>query len=313
MIPLSLITGFLGSGKTTLLQAMVDRYQQHRLAYIVNEFGAVDVDGQRLQLSEQQLVRIPGGSIFCRCMAGEFIQGLQTIPNDCADSDGRLDGVIVEASGIADPNVIVEMLRETRLDRVYELRTIVSVVDPGSFLKLIHTLPNIIAQVKACQLAIVNKVDLYGEDEIERAEQEIARINPAARTSRARYCQVDIDVFESVACQDLKGDYAACADPNYVTEVATVEKPIDVERMRAELCPIQSMVYRVKGFVPTTHGWLYVDMSSSGLMTRPASDPGKPGSLVFIVRPEAQQRIKAFVTKLTRGEFAMASGRESGM
>ena len=84
------------------------------------------------------------------------------------DPERPLEGVVIEASGIADPKVTVKMLEETRLDGVYELRTVVSVIDPGTFLKLIHTLPNVIAQVEACDVALVNKTDLHDEAALRR-------------------------------------------------------------------------------------------------------------------------------------------------
>ena len=123
MIPLSLVTGFLGGGKTTLLQRLIERNQGRRLAYIVNEFAEADVDGQLLELGEDQVVSIPGGSIFCRCLSGEFLRILQEIPGRFDTPDSPLEGVVIEASGIADPKVTESMLEETRLDRVYELRS----------------------------------------------------------------------------------------------------------------------------------------------------------------------------------------------
>src|SRR5512140_849283 len=44
-VPVSIITGFLGSGKTTLLNHLLRSAAGTRLAVIVNEFGAVGVDG----------------------------------------------------------------------------------------------------------------------------------------------------------------------------------------------------------------------------------------------------------------------------
>ena len=64
MIPLSLVTGFLGCGKTTLLQRLIEGNQRRILVYIVNEFAEADVDGRLLELGEDQVVSIPGGSIF---------------------------------------------------------------------------------------------------------------------------------------------------------------------------------------------------------------------------------------------------------
>ncbi len=44
-VPVTIITGFLGSGKTTLLNHLLRSGAGFRLAVVVNEFGAVGVDG----------------------------------------------------------------------------------------------------------------------------------------------------------------------------------------------------------------------------------------------------------------------------
>ena len=57
MIPLCLVTGFLGSGKTTLLRHIA-QCEFLRLAFLVNEFSAADVDGRRPR--RQHLLHLPG-------------------------------------------------------------------------------------------------------------------------------------------------------------------------------------------------------------------------------------------------------------
>jgi G3E family GTPase len=45
-IPVTVITGSLGSGKTTLLNQLLAQDGASGTAVIVNEFGAVGIDGQ---------------------------------------------------------------------------------------------------------------------------------------------------------------------------------------------------------------------------------------------------------------------------
>ena len=65
-IPVCFVTGFLGSGKTTFIEKLVDEYSSKKIVYLVNEFSPKDVDGERLKLNDNELVKIPGGSIFCK-------------------------------------------------------------------------------------------------------------------------------------------------------------------------------------------------------------------------------------------------------
>jgi G3E family GTPase len=302
-----MVTGFLGGGKTTLLQRLIEQNRGRRLAYIVNEFAEADVDGQLLELGEDQVVSIPGGSIFCRCLSGEFLRILQTIPERFHDPGLPLEGVVIEASGIADPKVTVSMLEETRLDRVYELRTVVSVIDPGTFLKLIHTLPNVISQVKACDVALVNKTDLHDEDALREVEREVERINPQAKIVRTTYCRSEIDILAASPRGPMEGEYALCRDPNYESVTLTLERPIDPRPLMAGLERIKDQVYRAKGFVPVADGTLYVDVAAGRLSQREVAvsgDGGDPasadgaGRLVFIFDPQVSGEVEGLIAEL---------------
>jgi len=307
VIPLSLVTGFLGGGKTTLLQRLIEGNQGRRLAYIVNEFAEADVDGQLLELGEDQLVSIPGGSIFCRCLSGEFIRILQALPSRFEDPERPLEGVIIEASGIADPKVTAEMLEETGLDRVYELRTVVSVIDPGTFMKLIHTLPNVISQVEACDVALVNKTDLHDEDALRAVEQEIARINPQATIVRSTYCRSEIDILAGSRQRALEGEYALCRDPNFASVTLFVVEPLELGILLAELDRIKDDVYRIKGFVPVSEGMVYLDVAAGRVSHRKTvlsaapEDRGGLGEfcrLVFIFDPEKSELVDGAIDVL---------------
>eukprot|EP00798_Chlamydomonas_sp_ICE-L_P017954 gene17954-24358_t len=52
VIPAVIITGFLGSGKTTLVRHVLRNRSNLRLAVLVNEVGAVDVDSQLVDLKQ---------------------------------------------------------------------------------------------------------------------------------------------------------------------------------------------------------------------------------------------------------------------
>jgi G3E family GTPase len=286
MIPLSLVTGFLGSGKTTLLQRVIEQNTGRGLAYVVNEFAETDVDRHLLEVAEEHLVSIAGGSIFCRCVSGDFVRVLQALPGRFGDPERPLEAVIIEASGIADPKVIAEMLEEHRLDRTYELRTIVSVIDPGTFLKLIDTLPNVAAQVEACSVAVVNKTDLHGEATLRRVEREIERINPQAKIVRATYCGTEIDIAGPATRQLLEGQYALCRDPHYLSATVPLDTQSDPGPLLAELRSIKDDVYRVKGFVPVPNGMIHVDVAAGRLNTRAVARADAPGELVLVFDPQ---------------------------
>lgn len=292
MIPLTLVTGFLGSGKTTLLRRIIAADRDRRYVYLVNEFSSQDVDGRVLSCAEDRLVAVAGGSIFCRCLVTEFIGHMRTIAERSNTGERRIDGLIIEASGIADPRVISRMLEETGLAEHYRLATVVSVVDPGSFIGLLETLPNVGAQVQASTTVLLNKTDLCSPAQIEETERTVRSLNPHARVVRTRWCDTDVDLCGPAPTQTLQGDYALCADPNYVVIGVPLSGPIDVGALWDRIAASSHAVFRLKGFAPTEDGVVYLDVSLAGREVCPAPDHELPAELTLIGPSTAREDLR---------------------
>lgn len=300
-IPLSLVTGFLGSGKTTFLQQTARRLADRRIVYLVNEFSSLDVDGTVLAAIGPNIVSVPGGSIFCKCLVGEFILHLREIPRRFHTADQPIAGVIVEASGISNPKVVADMLRETTLDALYELTSIVSVADPGSFRKLLVTLPNIRAQIEASDIVLLNKIDLFSEEQIAGTEIAMRQLNPRVRIVRTVRGAAEVELFGAAPTRDLHGEYAACADPHYARFSITLHNAVDLAKLQAALRDLAEDLYRVKGFVPTPQGTVYLDWSTAGLSIEAIDKPGVPPGLAIIARADSQQRVDQWLDAICGG------------
>lgn len=279
MLPITLVTGFLGTGKTTLLKKIVARSRDRKIVYLVNEFSPKDVDSAMVAADNPNVVSIPGGSIFCKCLVAEFIGQLKKVAAEWGDADG----VVIEASGMANPKVIEQMLAETRLDTMFRLANIISVLDPNSFLKLRHTLPNIIAQIEAADIVVINKIDCNPAEKIAATAEAVTRINPRARQVRAVRCDFELELFPDRETCGLCGEYGKCRDPNYAT--FTTETAYDGDVLEKFITAHADDIYRVKG---TLAGECF-DYSTSGFTRVP--QPGATPSLVWIVKGTALEAI----------------------
>ena len=287
-IPICLVTGFLGSGKTTFLKHVVEQHRDRKLVYLVNEFSPHDIDGAIVSKTNPSVVAIPGGSIFCKCLVTEFIGQLTKLPETFEGAEG----VVIEASGMANPKVIADMLHETKLDKQYDLTHIVSVVDPGSFMKLRVTLPNIVAQIEAADTVLINKTDLYDADAIAETTEALTAIKPNVHLHQCAYAAAEFGLFTPpTAVRELHGEYAKCKDPNYDSIAIALNRPIDTATLEARILAAEDDLYRVKGNVPTPHGTQHVEYAKSGLTITTADDEADH-TLVLIMRgaPSAAAR-----------------------
>jgi len=281
MIPICLVTGFLGTGKTTFLMNTVARNRNWKIVYLINEFSAQDVDGAIVSAENPHVVSIPGGSIFCKCLVTEFIGQLQKVADHWSDAVG----VVIEASGMANPKVMESMLMETGLNRRYRIATILSVLDPNSFLKLRHTLPNILAQIEASDVVLINKTDLNSREKIDETQALIQKIQPAAERIKTIRCEADIDLFAERAPRGLQGEYAKCRDPKYATFVTT--DPFDGAFLERFVKERAEEIYRVKGTLTDS----FFDASTSGIQRFPK--PGATPALAWIVKGGQETGIRA--------------------
>lgn len=286
MLPICLVTGFLGTGKTTFLKNIVAQNRDRKIVYLINEFSAHDVDGAVVSAENPNVVSIPGGSIFCKCLVTEFIGQLKKVAEHWLDAVG----VVIEASGMANPKVMEQMLAETGLSNQYRLATVISVIDPNSFLKLRHTLPNIISQIEASDVVLINKTDRNAPEKITETDTLVREINPAAERIQTVRCETEIDLFAEHAPRSLRGEYAKCRDPNYATFVT--ELPFNGTTLAAFVLAHAGDIYRVKG----TLAGEFFDYSTAGVIRTPQS--GTISKLAWIVKGGSEEKITSILQTL---------------
>ena len=112
-VRLTVLGGFLGSGKTTWL-----RHQLHEGAFedalvIVNEAAATPVDDTLLSQAHRTEV-LAGGCVCCegRISLIELLHRLCNERSRTSSTASRLDRIVLETSGLADPGPIVEAIRD---------------------------------------------------------------------------------------------------------------------------------------------------------------------------------------------------------
>jgi G3E family GTPase len=153
-ILLTVIGGYLGAGKTTLLNHVLQDAGDRRLAVLVNDFGAINIDAELVQARDGEMLSLTNGCICCG-IGGDFIAALARL----RDVDDPPEHVVVEASGVADPAQIAIFGDMPG----YRRDAVVVVVDAETVRARAadeHTGHQVLRQLRAADLLVVNKTDL---------------------------------------------------------------------------------------------------------------------------------------------------------
>jgi G3E family GTPase len=256
MIPFYLITGFLGSGKTTLLKNILATYSNdHRIAVLQNEFASTGVDGKELQKTGYDfiLVEINNGSVFCVCMLGTFIQSLEKVIEHY-----RPDFILLEASGLADPINIIELLQSDNVKNHLALQHIFTVVDAVNFDKGMASFTRFKHQLMIADAIILNKSDLKPVDKHEFQDQ-MQRLNPFARIIYTSFCNVSFESFFDKATNEqraasMHAGRKSEGRPDISSCVLRTNDLFLPEGLNLFISELQTQCPRIKGFLKLKNG-----------------------------------------------------------
>lgn len=180
-IPVILVAGFLGSGKTTLLNHLL-RACDGRIGVLVNDFGAVNIDAMLVAGQVDAAVTLTNGCVCCAVDREGLDAALDTLLRPSA----RLDAIVIEASGIAEPKSLIRMVTSSSDPRM-RYGGLVYLVDGAMFGRTRTEHPELDGHVTVADLVVINKADLVAADDLADLQELLSTLNPTA----AHRCVVD--------------------------------------------------------------------------------------------------------------------------
>jgi G3E family GTPase len=292
-----LLSGYLGAGKTTLLNHILGwpEVTAGKLALIINEFGSVGVDGQLLRPGEYDKFEINKGSLFCICVKTDLLAALDKIATDV-----QPDRLIIEATGVAEPADLEELIDEPALAGRFELAGNVCIVDAENFVKVAPFLKAATSQVRWADGVVINKVDRVTEAEVDKLSAVLAELNPEAPQTQVSFGRIGTDFLEGLTHRPRGGELAKAPPQAILSSALQTDRPLSRERFDALLAELGDRLLRLKGHADFGDGMRFVELAGSELSIRQPQRQTDQTSLVAIAWQVRQDELDARLERLVQ-------------
>ena len=294
------LTGFLGAGKTTLFNYLLSGLSGLRVAAVVNDFGAVEVDALSVAGRVDSTISLAGGCMCCEIDITE----IDTALADLAAPEHGLDLVVIEASGLAEPEVLATLVRRQPRDLI-SYGGLVNVVDGVHVRSTIERHPQLARHLSISDLLVLTKTDLLDADAYAEVREFLREQAPRTPLTSAVRGHVDMRLLFGAGTQggaargsvDHPGDGHGAHEHEhghghihdaYSSCVLAPERPLHPRRFLHAVSALPDGVFRVKGTIVLAAEdgrWTY-EMSKVGDMldvrSRGRSEAGDSTQVVVI-------------------------------
>ena len=242
-----LIGGFLGAGKTTLMRRLLTAEHGRMITAIVNDVAALNIDASLVASTNGDTLALSNGCVCCSASGG-LARTLSLV----AARDSRPDVVLVEATGLAYPAALAQVVEA--VDGLH-VDACVCVID-GDAWGQEEGRARQTPMLDDADIVLLNKIDLLPRPSVEAVLAEVQALVPRACVIATADCSVPPELILSPNPRQNPNHSPSRRLPEggYYVWTYDVPEPIEQAIMNAILKVLPASVLRVKGFIPAPDG-----------------------------------------------------------
>jgi len=219
-IPLTVIGGFLGAGKTTLLNRLLAQAAGRRLAVLVNDFGAINIDRRLIASQDAGAIELTNGCVCCQ-IGDDLTAALIGL----IESSVPPERIVIEASGVSDPWRIAQV---GLADPALALDAVIVMAD-ASAVRAQARDPllgdTVLRQLRAADLLVLNHADRAGADECAAVHAWLDAELPGTPRCETTQAQVPPALLQAPALPHRHAPGCGCETHEHATPDAHVQAP----------------------------------------------------------------------------------------
>jgi len=268
IIPVILITGFLGAGKTTFINQLIHDHPNQRISLILNEFGDIKLESQFVEAKGIGMVSELSSGCLC-CVANVDLPRVIRYTLDKAPSTEYL---IIEASGLSDPDPVRSTLQSPDLTNLIRLDTVVVIVDALNFETTSSSHPLVMSQIAEADLSFLSKSESLTQNQVDGLIERVSSIGMGTRTL---VWDKNLDtsiVFDPHLPKDTVSP-TQHSHASYKTHFFTSDQNLDIKDIHKSLTQLPDSILRIKGYLYSNEQYYLVQKVGHHVDIRLAPSP----------------------------------------
>ena len=248
-VPVYVVGGFLGAGKTTLLNRLLKTQKRRRLAILVNDFGAIDIDGLLVERRDSDVLTLKNGCICCSLQSDLFSTLKMLLSRSPVP-----EAIFIECSGVSKLQEMRRALADPILWQYAALEGVICVVNALDVIAQSGITRDLLwkEQILSSDMTVLSHTENLGKDAIQEAEAKLQALHGGAPVLSCADSFLTYEaLFRLLEGKTEKSFFRAEDDVNddFISLAWRRNSPVDLTGFRTVIDRHAAVLLRAKGIL----------------------------------------------------------------